>query len=217
MNNAIYKLIIILLFFGLSSMMCQDNKESKTVVSDYPAGLKIIKRADWGWTVSEMQPKLQDIKYITIHHGGEEYYDTVNTDQKVRNLQTWSRREKKWNDIPYHFMIDLRGNIYEARPIEYAGDTNTEYNPFEHALVEVMGNYEIQELNKPQYEALTGLIAFLAVKYNIPVEKIKSHKDYSAITVCPGANIYKLLTDGSLLSSVKEKINTKSSIKTNKE
>jgi len=61
-----------------------------------------------------------------------------------------------------------------------------------------MGNYEIQELNAKQYESMIGLIKFLMKRFDISHEFVKTHKDYSSMTVCPGENIYKLFSNGSI-------------------
>ncbi|NOX66886.1 MAG: N-acetylmuramoyl-L-alanine amidase, partial [Chlorobi bacterium] len=104
------------------------------------------------------------------------------------------------------FMIDLDGNIYEARPINYPGDTNTEYDPTGHALIEVMGNYEVQTLSKKQLDSLINLIAFLAKEFNVPVSEIKTHRDYSKMTVCPGKNIYKYFQDSTIVKAVEKRL-----------
>jgi hypothetical protein len=122
-------------------------------------------------------------------------------------LQKWSRAEKDWIDIPYHYMIDLKGNIYEARPINYPGDTNTEYDPSGHALIEIMGNYEIQEFTELQQESLVNIIAFLANKFDVPISQIKTHKDYSSTTLCPGKDVYKYFQDGTIIKRVESKLN----------
>jgi N-acetyl-anhydromuramyl-L-alanine amidase AmpD len=119
--------------------------------------------------------------------------------QNVKNLQSWSRSEKNWVDIPYHYMIDLDGNIFETRPINIPGDTNTEYDPTGHALVEVMGNYEIQELNEKQLNSMIDLIKYLSERFEVSNENIRTHKDYSKMTVCPGKNIYKYFENGYIL------------------
>ncbi len=100
-------------------------------------------------------------------------------------------------------MIDLKGKIYEARPIEYPGDTNTDYDVRSHALICVMGNYEHQILSETQFEQLAFLTANLADKYEVSAEDIKSHKDYTE-TLCPGKDLYRYLEDGSLLKRVAE-------------
>ena len=186
------------LIIALTLSGCSNTKISSEIFDDpnYTEDLKIVKRIDWGWVPIDSEFKTHNIEYITIHHGGVEFLPDKDAAEHVRNLQKWSRSEKEWIDIPYHYMIDLEGNIFEARPLNIPGDTNTEYDPTNHALVEVMGNYEIQELNEVQLKSLVDLISFLSKKYNVPLDKIKTHKDYSSKTVCPGKNSYKYFENG---------------------
>ena len=168
--------------------------------------LEIVMRAQWGWvpaadTIS--LPEIHEVEYVTIHHGGEDFPEDRDVIRYLVGLQSWSRSSKNWMDIPYHYMIDLQGNIYEARPLQYPGDTNTGYNPRGHALICVIGNYENQILSAAQFEQLARLTAMLANQYKVPEDKIKSHKDY-AETLCPGSNIYQYLEDGSFLKRVRE-------------
>lgn len=177
----------------------------KIMELNYPDSLNVIKRADWGWElIRDEVIKDQQINYITVHHGGVEFHEKDSVAVKIKNLQKWSRNVKKWIDIPYHFMIDLTGKIYEARPVNFPGDTNTEYDPSGHVLVEVMGNYEIQEPNESQLSSLVSILAYLAERFEVDTENIKTHKDYSKITVCPGKNLYKYFSDGSINSQIKK-------------
>ena len=173
---------------------------------DYPDAINVIERQEWGWKPLEKALPEHEITKITIHHGGVEFREDQNPVEEISNLQNWSRTEKDWIDIPYHFMIDLDGNIYEARPINYPGATNTTYDPTGHALVEVMGNYEVQKLSEEQLKSVIDLSAFLAKKYNVPVEEIKGHKDY-AETLCPGEDLYKYLKNGAIQEAVERKLN----------
>lgn len=174
---------------------------------DYPNDLKVNSRADWGWQPFERVLPQHSINKITIHHGGEDFAADKDMIQYLRNLQSWSRSEKKWIDIPYHFMIDLKGNIYEARPINYPGDTNTDYDVTGHALICVVGNYEVQELSDVSLKSLVKLTAFLKQKYRIEIKDIKGHKDYTTQTVCPGKDLYKYLEDGSFIKMVESELN----------
>ncbi|MBE0539455.1 MAG: DUF1343 domain-containing protein [Ignavibacterium sp.] len=205
MKNFLFVSIIssILTFWGCSSGTQIINISEL----EYPEDLKVITRAEWGWQPLVNSVPQHIINKITIHHEGEEFAEGKDMIQYLRNLQSWSRSEKKWIDIPYHFMIDLNGNIYEARPINLPGDTNTEYDVRGHALICVVGNYEIQTIKETQLKALAKLIAFLKQKYNVDYKDIKGHKDYSKMTVCPGKNLYKYLADGSLLEMVKSEVN----------
>ncbi|MEN8137146.1 MAG: peptidoglycan recognition family protein [Bacteroidota bacterium] len=190
---------IVGLFF-FTTVACQHNFEVTEL--KYPENISIIKRSEWGWIPLEKDKLQSEITKITVHHGGVEFTKDKDPVASIQNLQKWSRESKNWIDLPYHFVIDLDGNIYEGRPINYPGDTNTEYDPAGHALVEVMGNYEIQELNKKQKQSLVELLAYLKAEFKVSQEDIKAHKDYSTQTVCPGKNIYKYFEDGSLLKEV---------------
>lgn len=159
---------------------------------------EIITVAQWGGTAVPDSQKTHEIKTITLHHGGEEYKGDKPTPTYLVNLQNWSRTEKKWIDIPYHFLIDLEGKIYAGRDLRYPGDTNTAYDPTGHALICVLGNYEIQYPTKRQREAIIDLFAWLCWRYQIAPETIKGHKDVAEGTVCPGKNLYVYLTNGEL-------------------
>lgn len=158
---------------------------------------QIVSVAQWGGTPADASlARKQEITHITLHHQGEPFPQGKDPVQYLRTLQTWSRTTKQWLDIPYHYIIDLDGRIYEGRKIDYAGDTNTEYDPKGHALIEVVGNFEEVEPNQKQLDAVVDLMALLANKYKVSIDTIHGHKDYSAQTVCPGVNLYRYLEDG---------------------
>jgi len=198
-------LLVMFILFQVASF-AQDEQKINIMELNYPEELSVITRSDWGWLPLENSKEEAKITKITIHHGGVEVSADKDPIESIRNLQKWSRVEKKWIDIPYHFMIDLEGKIYEARPINLPGDTNTEYDPTGHALIEVMGNYEIQEFSENQMKSLVALSVFLAKEFNVPVSDIKTHKDYSATTVCPGKNIYKYFEDGTFIKMIEAKV-----------
>ena len=196
-------LIIITFIIGCSSSTQMVNISEL----EYPNDLIVVTRADWGWQPLDRVLPQHSINKITIHHGGEEFAENKDMIEYLRNLQSWSRSEKEWIDIPYHFMIDLKGNIYEARPINFPGDTNTDYNVTGHALICVVGNYEIQKLSDESLKSLVRLTVFLKQKYRVESKDIKGHKDYTNQTVCPGKDLYKYLEDGSFLKMVETDLN----------
>jgi hypothetical protein len=157
----------------------------------------IVPVTSWGGTPADPgQARRHNITHITLHHQGEAFKPGTDPQQYLRNLQKWSRETKHWLDIPYHYIIDLDGKIYEGRNIGYAGDTNTEYDPTGHALIEVVGNFEEVEPNQQQLDAVVRLMALLAKKYGVSLDHIASHRDFSSQTVCPGANLYRYVADG---------------------
>ncbi len=156
----------------------------------------IVPVAAWGGTPADAaKARRHRISQITLHHQGEPFLPGTDAQAYLRRLQSWSRTTKGWLDIPYHYVIDLEGRVYEARPIEFAGDTNTEYDPAGHALIEVVGNFEEVEPNQRQLDAVVDVMAMLAKKYGVSLDDIRSHRDYSDKTVCPGANLYRYVKE----------------------
>ena len=76
----------------------------------------IVSVAQWGGTPADpSQARTQAITHITLHHQGEPFPQGKDPIAYLRNLQTWSRATKHWLDIPYHYIIDLDGRVYEGR------------------------------------------------------------------------------------------------------
>ncbi|MBQ5949586.1 peptidoglycan recognition family protein [Massilia sp. ST3] len=156
----------------------------------------IVPVAIWGGTPADpSKARRHTIKQVTLHHQGEPFLPGTDPQAYLRRLQTWSRTSKGWLDIPYHYVIDLDGKVYAARPIGFAGDTNTEYDPAGHALIEVVGNFEEVEPNQRQLDAVVDVMAMLAKKYGVSLDDIRSHRDHSDKTVCPGANLYRYMKE----------------------
>ena len=157
----------------------------------------ILSVEQWGGTLAiEAQARKHVVRKITLHHQGESFLKERDPQLYLRNLQAWSRNTRKWLDIPYHYIIDLDGLIYEGRNINYAGDTNTDYDPSGHALIEVVGNFEEVEPTQAQLDAVVRAMTMLAAKYKISPDSISGHKDFSTQTVCPGKNLYRFLESG---------------------
>jgi hypothetical protein len=158
--------------------------------------IKIISVEEWGGAPFEGEFKTHEIIWVTLHHSGEEFTREKDPRETLRKLQNWSRSDRNWIDIPYHYLIDLDGNIYQGRDIRYPGDTNTNYDPTGHGLICLLGNYEIAEPNEQQLEAIVAMMASLCNEYNIDPATIRSHRDYVDYTVCPGENLYSYLSSG---------------------
>ena len=102
-------------------------------------------------------------------------------------------------------VVDLDGRIYAARDIAYAGDTNTEYDPAGHALVEVVGNFEETQPSQAQLDAVVRVMSWLAKKHGVTEGAIAGHRNY-AKTDCPGRNLYRYLENGWIRQQVKENL-----------
>lgn len=85
---------ILLIVFIFSQ--CASTSEM-IMISDlhYPNDLIIISRNEWGWQPLTKTLPQHKIDKITIHHGGEFFPEDKDMIRYLRNLQSWSRREKK--------------------------------------------------------------------------------------------------------------------------
>jgi hypothetical protein len=169
---------------------------------------RIISKAEWGGGESSGTMKRHFPVRLTIHHEGSAKPLTLDKDprQLLQNLQKWGWREKGWADIPYHYLIDLSGNIYEARDPLAAGDTSTTYDPTGHLLVSVMGNYEIQAPNELQLDAMCNLLAWLSDYYNVSPETLAGHMEYYDYTACPGKYLAPYVMSGFLEGEVRKRL-----------
>jgi hypothetical protein len=147
------------------------------------------------------------ITHVTLHHTGSPEPLRPGDDpvERLRGLQRWGRTDRNWWDVPYHYLIDLEGRIYEGRDWRYMGETNTAYDPAGHFLISVIGNYGVQEPTPAQLEAITDLMAWAVSRFDIPLDRIGGHYDY-APTTCPGTHLRKYLEDGTLRRGVKARL-----------
>lgn len=139
------------------------------------------------------------ITHVTLHHTGsaEPLRPEDDPREKLRGLQAWGARDRNWWDVPYHYLIDLEGRIYEGRDWRYMGETNTTYDPEGHFLISIIGNYERQEATPAQIEAIANLMAWAIARFELSVDRLGGHYNY-AQTGCPGRQLRRYLEDGTL-------------------
>jgi hypothetical protein len=123
-------------------------------VHPVPKPDKIVTREQWGSTPDPIpDTRKHTPKYITIHHAGVLWTNSVDPAQFVRNMQAWGKkrpqlekppRDTYWPDLPYHFLVAPDGKIYEGRPVEYEPESNTEYSLAGNIGVEMMGDFNRQ-------------------------------------------------------------------------
>jgi uncharacterized lipoprotein YddW (UPF0748 family) len=154
---------------------------------------------------------LHKIQNITLHHTGSSEPLTEDEDpvERLKRLYEWGAEDRNWWDVPYHYLIDLDGTIYEGRDARYAGDTNTTYDTRGHLLITVMGNYDKQEPTKAQIETISNLMAWSADKYNLSPDDISAHYEL-ADTGCPGSFLREIFEQGIFQEAVEKKLIGKS-------
>ena len=147
------------------------------------------------------------ITHITLHHTGDAQplRPTDDPAAKLRGLQSWGAAERNWWDVPYHYLMDLDGHIYEGRDWHFMGETNTTYDPGGHFLISIIGNYEKQEPTQAQLNAIADLMAWAFSEFNLPLDRLGGHYNY-AQTGCPGKNLKKYLEDGTFKRMIQARL-----------
>jgi hypothetical protein len=162
-----------------------------------PPGTDFVQRRDWGASPPASPMREHAPTRITIHHTATPQNPARPLDDKMRALQRFSQSESLlasgrtkpvWGDIPYHFYIDPAGRVAEGRPLAYAGDSNTAYDPAGHVLIVLEGNFEEENPTRAQLDSLARLTWWHARRWSVRPGQIGVHRDF-ADTLCPGRNL----------------------------
>lgn len=164
-----------------------------------PLVLNIIGAQQWG---SEPPPQAAYrsrehgvITGLTVHHQGETWQTGADVAAYLRRLQQWSRRERAWVDVPYHYIVSPEGQVYAGRGLQWAGDSNTDYDTAGQVQVMLLGNFEHQQPSAAQLQATAQLLGQLMAVYGLAPQHIVGHRHHSNQTVCPGAHLMSVFED----------------------
>ena len=146
-----------------------DNNELLNLKSDLN-----LNYLDYGFNTISLR---DNTEMIIIHHCARKVWSP----EDINNFH----KEKGWDGIGYNFYIRKDGSIYNGRGEEAVGAQLKGYNDISIGIC-LEGNFEIEEPEEGQIEALNNIIYYLICKYDI--KKIKEHKDYGE-TLCPGKNL----------------------------
>ena len=135
---------------------------------------------------------------------------------KAEDIRRW-HKQRGFNDIGYHYVIDLDGTIEQGRPINQAGAHCTGHNRNSIGICYIGGAYWRDGVNakgKPikgkdgktmlmpkdtrtvaQYDALTKLLKELKEQY--PNATIHGHYEFAA-KACPSFDVQQWLSDNNL-------------------
>jgi RHS repeat-associated protein len=174
--------------------------------SSQSSEIKIISRIEWrakepilenGRLWNLVKGDLGDYYHsIVVHHSGNEHNSMT-----IQKLQYIEQHAGGYADIPYHFAIDVSGNIYEGRPINIVGshvyeantgkigivlmtdlDTENEGLDFPENVIEsFLGNGELTE---EMEKSLENLVTYLNEIYGI--DTLGGHEEFIENRYCPG-------------------------------
>ena len=125
-------------------------------------------------------------------------------EQYLRNIQAFhTGADREWEDIAYHYLVDLDGVIWAGRPPTVRGNPSIYYDPTGLVLISFLGDFTVQEPTETQLTRSAETAAWLMKKYSMPSTTVTGHRDH-APTSCPGDNLYSVLQDGSFAKRVRD-------------
>lgn len=122
-------------------------------------------------------------EYIIVHHTA--------VSREKNELQYNAVKEyhisKGWGDIGYHFFIEPQGLLMKGRGEIKEGAHCKEANMNERSFgVCLAGDFDREDPTPEQMRALKDVLNYLRVKYDIPRQNVKFHRDYAVYKSCPG-------------------------------
>jgi hypothetical protein len=99
-----------------------------------------------------------------------------------------------WPDVPYHFYVDIFGDIAEGRDVYMKGDTNTDYNPEGYIQIAVEGSFDIEKPSSAQLASVRALVHDLKGQFGFAPATVHFHNQL-AHTICPGEHLVEALRD----------------------
>jgi N-acetyl-anhydromuramyl-L-alanine amidase AmpD len=103
-----------------------------------------------------------------------------------------AHRNRGFGDIGYHYLVDPAGRVWAGRELSWQGAHVANQNPGNLGIC-VMGNYEIQQPNQAQLEAVERFVAAQMGQYHIRIADVKTHQE-RAQTACPGRSLQPRLS-----------------------
>lgn len=169
--------------------------DKRHVADAVAASVGIQRRSGWG--AAEPKKELDpdwDYTTIVIHHSGD------GGEKAPKEIQA-KQMAGGYDDIAYEYVVQLGGDIAEGRHIAFKSAANSEQNEKKLAIL-VAGDFEHQWWDiddDPTPEAVAAVVTLVNVlKLHFPLVKLIGHRDIpraAGATVCPGAELYKLLPD----------------------
>ena len=119
-------------------------------------------------------------------------------DIKAADIRRW-HKERGFDDIGYHYVIDLDGTIEKGRDESLVGAHCKGHNATSIGICYVGGcdkNMKPKDTRTPeQKQSMLSLVRKLVNKYKIPVTQIWAHHDFDKHKACPSFEISEFRKD----------------------
>lgn len=156
------------------------------------------------WGAKDPVEKLKIIRHkpthVLVHHtAGDNVadYSKEHAFKLARSIQN-SHIDRNFGDSGQHFLVTRGGHIAESR--HRTLETLATRNSFVHGAhasganaftigIEHEGTYTDELPTDALWDSMTSLLAYLCQEYDIPLNNIRGHRDFT-MTECPGHKLY---------------------------
>jgi hypothetical protein len=131
-----------------------------------------------------LQQDQRGIRWIVVHHSASDRGATVS------EIERW-HRQRGWDDIGYHWLVDADGIIWQGRAEHLIGAHARGVNN-ESIGICCIGNFELEEPSAAILDSLIRLSAGIAARYHLDETCIIPHREVGNVsaentqTLCPG-------------------------------
>lgn len=163
-----------------------------------PLSGDIIPRSAWakgGQRTSGDAHAMNGVRRITIHHTAMDA-NGLDTKSEVATMldrirKEHLRRNTRFVDIGYHYIIDPQGRVWEGRSLNLQGAHVADQN--EHNLgISLMGNFDIQRPTPAQVHTLNAFVPQQMRRYSVRTASLFTHQELGA-SRCPGINLQQIM------------------------
>lgn len=139
---------------------------------------RIISRSEWGAKSATGVTGRQTPDKLVLTHDAQPISGDEDILARLRAVQR-VHQGRGWPDISWHYIVDGNGNIYEGRSPMDRGDTSYDFDTNGMLMIGVLGNYDTQQPNQAQLEAIAGLMAWLCQEYSLSPDTIYAHSYFA--------------------------------------
>lgn len=114
----------------------------------------------------------------------------VKSHDDIRVIRNWHVNERGFRDVGYHFFIKSNGDLQEGRPLEYAGAHVAGHN------IDSIGIclHGKTKFTNAQFRSLRRLVLTLRFEFDITIENVHGHREFSEYKTCPNFDVQEKLS-----------------------
>jgi N-acetylmuramoyl-L-alanine amidase len=133
----------------------------------------------------------EKVKYLIVHQSATKKSQT--SFEKIKKFHLM----QGMGNIAYHYFIEANGQVRKGRNESTAGTHTKASNMNEKSLgICLAGDFNYEDPDPKQLEALEKVLNSLASKYRIPKENILAHREViGSVTECPGDSLNEWMVE----------------------